>query len=192
MGILPAILQRCKAKGYIVFDGSADFDLNIIGERFNTVPNTFDDILHVVYKCNGLWQWEQFKCTTDPGTYHLLNPAKVAGTAILAPGQYRRSHELGLHRGKYEALVQRGPVKVFRDDTRDAIVDVHADNTQIGYYGINIHKAGQNSTYVNKWSAGCTVISNEVRYNRFIDLCKAQVQVNGWSHFSYTLLLGGE
>ena len=190
MGTLPKILERCKDLGHVVFDSAADFDLNIIGERFNTEPNTFDDVLHVVYKCNGLWQWERFKCTTDPGTYHLLNPSKVAGTAILAPGQYRRSHELGLHRGKYEALVQRGKVKVYRDSNQDTTVDVRAETGQIGYFGINIHKAGQDSTYVNKWSAGCTVVSNEVRYNRFIDLCKAQMQVNGWSHFTYTLVEG--
>ena len=190
MDNLPKRLQRCKELGYVVFDGLADFDLNIIGERFTEDPNKFDDILHVVYKINGLWQHEQFKCTTDPGTYHLLNPSKISGTAILAPGQYRRSHELGLHRGKYEALVQRGKVKVYRDNNKDDIVNVHAETGEIGYFGINIHKAGQDSSYVNKWSAGCTVISNEVRYQRFIDLCKAQVQVNGWSHFSYTLILG--
>ena len=190
MGTIPEILQRCLDLGYVIFDGTADFDLNIIGERFTDQPNKFDDILHVCYKINGLWQWEKFKCTTDPGTYHLLNPAKIAGTAILAPGQYRRSHELGLHRGKYEALVQRGLVKVYRDSNKDGLVNVHPETGEIGYFGINIHKAGANSSYVDKWSAGCTVIANEVRYQRFIDLCKAQVQVNGWSHFTYTLVVG--
>ena len=63
MGTLPKILQRCKELGYVVFDGLADFDLNIIGERFTEEPNKFDDILHVIYKINGLWQHEQFKCT---------------------------------------------------------------------------------------------------------------------------------
>ena len=133
MGTLPKILQRCKDLGYTVFEGSADFDLNIIGERFTDEPNKFDDILHVCYKINGLWQWEKFKCTTDPGTYHLLNPSKIAGTAILAPGQYLRSHELGLHRGKYEALVQRGKVKVYRDSNKDDVVNVHAETGEIGF-----------------------------------------------------------
>ena len=57
MGTLPKILQRVKDLGHVVFDSQADFDLNIIGERFTIEPNTFDDVLHVVYKCNGLWQW---------------------------------------------------------------------------------------------------------------------------------------
>ena len=48
MGTLPKILERCKDLGHVVFDSAADFDLNIIGERFDTEPNTFDDVLHVV------------------------------------------------------------------------------------------------------------------------------------------------
>ena len=43
MGTLPKILQRVKDLGHVVFDSQADFDLNIIGERFSIEPNTFDD-----------------------------------------------------------------------------------------------------------------------------------------------------
>ena len=186
--MLPPILERCRKLGYKIFDNDFEYDLNIIGERRTLEPNTFDDILHVLYKLDGLWQHEQFKCTTDPGTYHLLNPSRTAGTAILAPGQYRNSHELGYHRGKYKALVQRRPVKVFRDNNKNEIAEVMVDSNQVGIYGINIHKAGKNLQFVNKWSAGCTVIAKEIRYNRFIELCEMQIKTNNFTTFSYTLL----
>ena len=42
-----------------------------------------------------------------------------SGVAILKPGQYRSSHKLRLHAGKYLALGQQKPVKVYRDSNRD-------------------------------------------------------------------------
>lgn len=185
--MLPNILQQVKNLGHQVFEGD-NFDLNIIGERCQTGTNAFDDVLHVVYKVNGLWQHEQFKCTTDPGYYYLQNPSRVQGTAILMPGQYKSSHQLGLHRATYKALVQRSPVKVYRDPNRDTNHDVDASTVEEGFFGINIHKAGTDSTRVDKWSAGCTVIANAAHYERFIALCEAQVAVNGWREFTYTLI----
>ena len=79
------------------------------------------------------------------------------GVAILKPGQYRGSHTIGLHQGKYEALKQGGKVKVYRDANRDMNYDEKV--IQEGVFGINIHKAGANSTYVENWSEGCQVFS---------------------------------
>lgn len=188
VSMLPNILQRVKDLGHRVFEGD-NFDLNIIGERCQMHTNAFDDVLHVVYKVSGLWQHEQFKCTTDPGFYYLQNPSRVKGTAILMPGQYKSSHTIGLHKGKYTALVQRAPVKVYRDPTRDNRHDIDATTVEEGLFGINIHKAGTDSTRVDKWSAGCTVIANAAHYERFINLCDAQVAVNGWREFTYTLIV---
>ena len=187
VSMLPYILREVRDLGYDIFE-SANFDLNIIGERCQTNTNAFDDVLHVVYKVNGLWQHEQFKCTTDPGYYYLQNPSRVQGTAILMPGQYKSSHIIGLHKGKYKALVQRAPLKVYRDSNRDTNHDVDASTVEEGFFGINIHKAGTNSTRVDKWSAACTVISNAAHYERFLALCEAQVAVNGWREFTYTLI----
>lgn len=187
VSMLPYILQEVKDLGYEVFEGD-NFDLNIVGERCQTNTNAFDDVLHVVYKVNGLWQHEQFKCTTDPGFYYLQNPSRIKGTAILMPGQYKSSHQLGLHRATYKALVQRSPVKVYRDPNRDSNHDTDASTVEEGFFGINIHKAGTDSTRVDKWSAGCTVIANSAHYERFIALCEAQVAVNGWREFTYTLI----
>ena len=63
------------------------------------------------------------------------------GVAILKPGQYRGSHKIRLHQGRYEALGQQKPVKVYRDKNKDGTYDLLEENVQEGLYGINIHRA---------------------------------------------------
>ena len=76
-----------------------------------------------------------------------------------------------------------------RDPTLDDTLDLNEDSIMEGVFGINVHKAGSNSTLVNKWSAGCVVLSNEERYDFFIELCKKQVEVHPtWTKYSLTLL----
>ena len=182
-----------KSKGYMWFDSNKDYDLNIVGIRNvntgNRVTNRFDDWLTVSYKINGIWQFHIFTATTDPGITHttqrLLNPK---GVARLVPGQYRRSHRIGLHQGKYEALVQQTPVKVFRDANRD----MKFDETLVdeGMFGINIHRSSPTgvSTLVDGWSAGCQVFANIGDFRRFMQLCNKAREIFGNS-FTYTLLL---
>jgi hypothetical protein len=57
-----------------------------------------------------------------------------------------------------------------------------------GYHGINIHKAGEASTEVNRWSAGCQVFANEDDFNDFMSICRKQVSERGWRTFTYTLV----
>lgn len=109
-----------------------------------------------------------------------------AGTAILMPGQYRGSHKLGLHRGKYEALVQKHPVRVYRDSNKDNKYDMNPAKAQTGLFGINIHKAGQNSTWVDNWSAGCQVFKKSNDFADFISIVKKAIKIHGNS-FTYTL-----
>ncbi len=78
-----------------------------------------------------------------------------AGVARLVEGQYIDSHIMRLHAGKYEALGQNKAVKVFRDPNKDMVYD--ESKIQEGVFGINIHKAGADSTYVENWSEGCQV-----------------------------------
>ena len=65
------IEKAVKAKGYVWFESPEDYDLNIVGIRNsstgNNVTNVFDDIMTVSFKSNGLWQFKQWACTTDPG-----------------------------------------------------------------------------------------------------------------------------
>lgn len=182
-----------KAKGYAYFT-KGDYNLNIIGVRSdnkNKVTNLYDDILIVIYKTpNGKWTRQTYQITTEPGIYYMtkgqMNPK---GTAILVPGQYRGSWQLGLHKGKYKALTQKKAVKVYRDGDKDDVYDLDPTTIDNGVFGINIHRSNEfnKSLYVNNYSAGCQVFADPNEFRRFISLCEKQRERYGNS-FTYTLL----
>ena len=182
------------SKGYKYFTGG-DYDVNIIGVRNsdtkNRVTNAFDDCMTLSYKVEGEWKFHCYKCTTDPGTHWVENIMREDGVAILKPGQYRGSHKLRLHAGKYLALGQKKPLLVYRDDNRDNNYDLLEESVQEGLFGINIHRAtgkkGGKSTRVDKWSAGCQVIASYDDFEEFLGICKQSSLIWGNS-FSYTLL----
>jgi len=185
------IEKAVKAKGYVWFEDATNkgFDLNIVGIRNSAtgtkVTNVFDDAISVSYKENGVWVYKEWVNTTDPGTKGVKEYHNAAGVARLVPGQYRGSHTLGLHQGKYEALKQQKPVKVYRDANRD----MNYDETKIqeGVFGINIHKAGADSTYVENWSEGCQVFKKAADFEEFMTICRKAGAIHGKS-FTYTLI----
>jgi hypothetical protein len=183
------IEKAIKAKGYVWFEGVKDFDLNIVGVRNsatgNAVTNAFDDVITVSYKVNGIWAYNEWANTTDPGTKGVKEFHNAAGVARLVEGQYRGSHTLGLHQGKYEALKQQKPVKVYRDANKDMTYD--ESKIQEGIFGINIHKAGVDSTYVENWSEGCQVFKRAADFEHFMELCRSSAKIHGAS-FTYTLI----
>ena len=56
-----------------------------------------------------------------------------------------------------------------------------------GKFGINIHKAGENSNEVNNWSAGCQVFKKSKDFAEFMELVKKQKNLYG-NTFTYTLI----
>ena len=183
------IERAVKAKGYVWFEGAKDYDVNIIGIRnSNTVQkvtNAFDDVITVSFKINGVWQYKEWANTTDPGKKGVLEYHNTAGVARLVEGQYRGSHTIRLHQGKYEALGQAKNVKVYRDANKD----LNYDETKIqeGVFGINIHKAGADSTYVENWSEGCQVFKKSADFEEFMKICRKARDIHGNS-FTYTLI----
>ena len=181
-------------KGYRYFK-SGDLNLNIVGvrnsETKNRVTNAFDDCMTLSYKLDGEWKFHCFKCTTDPGTHWVENLLNPNGVAILKPNQYRSSHKIGLHQGKYEALKQQKSLEVYRDDNQDGIYDCLEEDVEKGIFGINIHRAtaktGGKSTRVDKWSAGCQVISSNDDFAVFMKICNQAKDLWGNS-FTYTLI----
>jgi len=178
-----------KSKGYVWFEGLKDYDLNIVGVRNsstgNTVTNAFDDLITVSYKIGGNWVYKQWPATTDPGRRGVMQYSNAAGVARLVEGQYRGSHTLGLHQGKYEALRQVKPVKVYRDANRDLVYD--ESRIQEGVFGINIHKAGADSTFVENWSEGCQVFKRAADFEAFMVIAREAAKIHGAS-FTYTLI----
>ena len=184
----PVLLDYVAALGHTVFE-RGEYNLNIIGIRSKDhKANSFDDRICVVFRDENGWITRTWECTTEPGLYWLENPGNVKGTAVLVPGQYRGVYKIDKHRGKYDALCQRGgTVKTYRDSNKDDIVDLDVQSITEGMYGINIHKAGTDSTQVNKWSAGCQVFSHSKDFDEFMSICYAAKEKWGNS-FSYTLI----
>jgi hypothetical protein len=181
------IEEAVKAKGYKWFEG--DYKLNIVGVRNSDtgakVTNAFDDKITLSYQVNGEWVYKEWMNTTDPGTKGVKEYHNAAGVARLVPGQYVDSHALGLHQGKYEALKQFGKVKVYRDANRDMNYD--EKSIQEGVFGINIHKAGADSTYVENWSEGCQVFKRAADFEEFMAIVR-KAKAAGNVKFTYTLI----
>ena len=175
---LEQLKATMAAKKYAFFEGG-EYNLNIVGIRNsstgNKVTNAFDDLLVVAYQVAGAWVIKKYPITTDNG----------GGTARLVCNQYRGSHAIGLHQGKYEALRQVGPLTVYRDFTKDGIYQT--DKTETGVFGINIHKAGVDSARVDDWSHGCQVFKRVADFNEFMLLAKKAAALHG-NRFSYTLI----
>ena len=191
------IQKTLESKGYKYFtdNNNKGYDVNIVGIRNSKtkgrVTNAFDDKITISYKIDGEWQYHEFNCTTDPGTHWVENVLNDKGVAILKPGQYRGSHKLRLHQGKYLALGQKKDVTVYRDNDRDGNYDLDESKTDTGLFGINIHRAtsrsGGKTTRVDKWSAGCQVKADNDDWHEFLDICQAAREIHGNS-FSYTLI----
>ena len=179
-----------KNKGYAYFTNGA-YNINIIGVRASgaVITNSFDDILLIIYKTpTGTWNRQIYQITTDPGQFYMNNPCNSKGTAILVPGQYRGTYKIGLHRGKYKALCQNKPVKVYRDNNKDSVYDYDPNKLDEGMFGINLHKAGTLSKRVDTWSAGCQVFASETEFRAFMNYCNKQIKYGHGETFTYTLL----
>ena len=179
-----------EKKGFTFFE-SGTYNLNIVGIRRGTSEsNKFDDYLLVFYK-NIIEEWikDVYPITTDPGKHWLLNPLNPKGTAILVPGQYRSTWKIAKHQGKYEALCQRKPVRVWRDNNKDKVLDFYSSPEYPGYFGINIHRSNPytESSQVDRWSAGCQVFKKVEDFNSFMASCKNAASLYG-DRFTYTLL----
>lgn len=183
------IEKTVKSKGYAWFEGAKDFDVNIVGVRNSAtgqkVTNAFDDCITISYKENGEWKSHCWMATTDPGKKGVLESKNATGVARLVEGQYRGSHSLGLHQGKYEALRQVKPVRVYRDANKDLTYD--EDKIAEGVFGINIHKAGVDSTFVENWSEGCQVFKKAKDFEEFMAICRKAAAIHGKT-FTYTLI----
>lgn len=177
-------------KGYAYFT-KGDYNLNIIGVRNllggNIQNNTFNDAILCIYKENDVWKKQIWECTTDPGSTVMKKPSNKNGIAILYPKQYRSSFTFGLHKGKYECLIQSKNVKVYRDNNKNNKLDFNEKNTEEGMFGIHIHKAGSNSVQVNNWSEGCIVFKKESDFENFMSICHKSSALYG-NKFTFTLI----
>jgi len=188
------IEKAVKSQGYVWFDGAKDYDVNIVGVRNATpgqkVTNLFDDKITLSYKINGEWFYHEWDATTEPGKKGVMQFHNSGGVARLVPDQYRGVYKVSMHQGKYQALCQRlGDVTVWRDKNRDMDFDEIIRDT--GMFGINIHKAGTVSNFVENWSEGCQVFKRTKDFNDFMVLINRAKEIHG-NHFTYTLIISSD
>lgn len=175
-----SFLDAAKRLDFDIFSNdSKPYNLNLWYVRNpDRVANTFNDKLYVFWNHIG-WNLRTFNITTDPGTMVRLKPSNPLGIAIVKdPQQPKGMWKIGLHQGKYEALVQKSPVTVIRDFNKDSILDFitpdmskcdfkvskGADGSSVidyimngklfhrentGIFGINCHRASANGTSTN-------------------------------------------
>ncbi len=152
-------------------------NFNFIAHRTNRVfTNKFTDSFYWLYRENDKWVLKTAKGTSKSGLYYVEHPLNPKGTAIVKEGQYLDSHKLGLHKGKYEALIQDKSLPVWRDNDKDDWIDYKNDET--GFFGINIHRASalKESELVDQWSAACMVFANPLSFNTFLNQFKKSGQ----------------
>jgi len=187
------ILDIMKAKEYKTYKGL--LNVNNFGIRVETEGGDFDDIIGTVFEDTDNMTGETFlNClafvaTTDPGVHYLKKPINEDGCAILVPGQYF-NFQIEKHRGQYDALCQRGIVKVFRDNNKDEIIDLNPESVESGMFGINIHKTPPylETEMVNKNSAGCQVLYNSAEYDSEWMPLMYRARTSWGKNFTYTLL----
>jgi len=175
------VKKMYETKGYRFFE-NGNYNVNLFSIRSsNNITNKFDDIVGLAYKVDGKEIVKIWKATTDPGFHYNKNHLSNKGVAILQAGQWK--YQKGLHNGK-PALVQADKVTVWRDINKDLVIDKKVSES--GYFGINIHRAGSNSTNVDKWSAGCTVFAKESDFLEFMDIINKSISIYG-NKFTYTV-----
>lgn len=138
-----------------VFDTGA-WNLNLVVVRRSPgVLDAYDDQIHAVCRDEaGAWvDWWAWG-TANPGSYYAVDHPTRGGTGTLvAPQQVRGGWKIGLHRGKTPALVQAGPLRIWRDRDFDGLPDLTGPIVQGA--GYNLHPMGRADRPVGRWSAGC-------------------------------------
>lgn len=186
----PDILTKIQEEyGYKVFS-DGPYDLNIIAVRnLENNANQYDDKLHVCYLSDdGHWREDIFQVSTDAGRYWLEKEDYKACAVYKHPQQARGAYKVGMHRGKYEALVQARAVEYWRDGNKDSKAD-YGGEVYKDVIGLNIHRSSiHDSDEVNKYSAGCIVFSKMAEWEAFMELIHKQKRIMGYHTFTFTLI----
>ena len=191
---LQDVIDEMQSLGYKI--DTRPNALNVVGIRDASVAvpeNYSDNIAYFWFDDNGDLQGNVAEATTTPGIQYLQNPledaAKSGGTAIMKQGQYTNAYQIGIHRSKYEALVQAKPITVIRDNDRNSILNYFADTTT-GLYGINIHHSTASYASEDKIgpdSAGCQVFRWIDDFNDMMARARIHRGLYG-NNFTYTLI----
>lgn len=184
---LEDIISMVKSQGYDI--DTTPYKLNIVGVRDTAItePILFqDEIAYFYYDEYGNLVGSVGRGTTSPSVHFLETPMNSRGAGILKQGQYKDSYAIGIHRNKYEAIVQVKPVTVMRDSDRNSYLDFFAP-TETGLFGINIHHGSNQGAVIDTDSAGCQVFMYMDDFNSMMDMARKSREKYG-NKFTYTLI----
>ena len=193
--MLPPILQRVKSAGFKVFDNGR-WDVNLVAIRSkDRTAGAYDDLICIAAReyVNGPRVCRYYPCTVDPGAeWEARGGMRPEGVAVVANGQHRGAYSIGIHRRgsktAHEALVQTGPIAIYRDANRDGRIDMTGPRLEGQRVFCNIHKGGTYGQAVGLWSAGCTAIPRPW-FTDFMYHIKKQIEFNpSWKTYTYTIL----
>jgi lysozyme family protein len=188
--LLPRVVAGMEARGYPIDKGPGEVNIAYAeghdrdGKRNSNAPGLFNDVRMVFDYADGaprlLGSWTG---STQPGAYYTMKPLNPQGCANIYPGSYR-AWKVGLHRGQYEALVQRGTIKLTRDKNKDFRRE--GDAVEVGdYEGVNQHHAA-NAGEVGPHSAGCLVGKMVDGHEEFMRIVKTDPRWKADRNFMFT------
>ncbi|MFB2939364.1 peptidoglycan-binding protein [Aerosakkonemataceae cyanobacterium BLCC-F154] len=187
------IVKYMLAKKYKVFTYSQYYNIvyvegmNTSGTLNNDAPNRFNDIRTVIAfedgvpKIVGIWE-----ATTEPGAKYTYRPMNSKGAARIHFGQYK-AWSVGIHGNSnpHEALIQVGPVTVWRDLNKDFIRP--SDRNETGLFGINQHWGYDfPKNDIGVASAGCLVGRTIQGHRQFMTLIKRDKRYLTTSGYVFT------
>lgn len=166
-------IAYCKAKGYDIEDFNIIYFEGLTAETTqlnNDALDFWNDTRAVINSEGDVFLF--CEATTEPGRYYTINPLNKNGAARIAIGEHKNCWCFGDHKGQ-DALVQCGPIKVFRDLNKDGFRV--GDKVFTGSdYGLNQHTTdGGSSSSIGRWSAGCLVGRYPGSHKIFMQLCRA-------------------
>ena len=164
------------------FDGFPK-DIWILGVQSNEDKfNAFDDKFYV-------FKGRKFILattgTTNAGKSAIMGYEKYnkKGVAVIKTNEwYKDLWRFGLHKGKMDALRQINPIKHFRDNNKNTLIEEIGDVYNSIIYA-NFHTNSYSKTtklirsIIGGWSAGCQVCNNPTDYYDIIQLTKGQPSV---------------
>ena len=188
--LLTRVIEGMEWLGYKLDKGPGEINIAYAeghdrdGNRNDNKPGYWNDVrMAFTYEGDKPRLLGAWTATTQPGPYYTVKPLNAAGAANIFPGQYK-AWKVALHRGQYEALCQRGTLKLTRDRNKD--YKREGDAVEVGdYEGINQHH-GANASEVGPHSAGCLVGKMVDGHESFMFACKSDPRFKANRDFVFT------
>lgn len=151
------------------FFTAGDFNTNLVFVRNHKYfTNRFDDELRIYFKENNSWVEIVLPWSTKAGVFSgrtgIYNPVtyrNTTGVAVLKEGFYQKAYQLidnPFNWLSYAFLMQVGELDVYRDNTKDRVINQDVVQRVGADAQIHVHRAGKIGIFeknVFNYSIGC-------------------------------------